>query len=146
MKKIGKNLLIALGIVIYFLTLIFAYTRMNIDRLSTDIQVFSGTFLVLGILALEKAYKKDSGKIAIAGIELLILSFYSLSIMHVVTLFKYDFRWYLAISSVIVTIYYLLKAIIIYTKDKKEDLKKLSDISKIVKEDKPVKKEAKKRK
>ena len=146
MKKIGKNLLIALGIVIYFLTLIFAYTRMNIDRLSTDIQVFSGTFLVLGILALEKAYKKDSGKIAIAGIELLILSFYSLSIMHVVTLFKYDFRWYLSISSVIVTIYYLLKAIIIYTKDKKEDLKKLSDISKIVKEDKPVKKEAKKRK
>ena len=145
MKKIGKNLSRALCIIIYFIILFFAYTRMNLDRLAQDIQVFSGAFLVLGILALEKAYKKDSGEVAITGIELLALSIHSLSIMHMITLMKYDFKSYMLISSGIVVIYYVLKVIIIYTKDKKEYLKGLSDISKIVKEDEPIKKEAKKR-
>lgn len=135
----------ALCIIIYFIILFFAYTRMNLDRLAQDIQVFSGAFLVLGILALEKAYKKDSGEVAITGIELLALSIHSLSIMHMITLLKYDFKSYMLISSGIVVIYYVLKVIIIYTKDKKEYLKGLSDISKIVKEDEPIKKEAKKR-
>lgn len=145
MKKIEKNLSRALCIIIYFMILFFAYTRMNLDRLAQDIQVFSGAFLVLGILALEKAYKKDSGEVAITGIELLVLSIHSLSIMHMITLLKYDFKSYMLISSGIVVIYYVLKVIIIYTKDKKEYLKGLSDISKIVKEDEPIKKEAKKR-
>ena len=145
MKKIGKNLSRALCIIIYFIILFFAYTRMNLDRLAQDIQVFSGAFLVLGILALEKAYKKDSGEVAITGIELLALSIHSLSIMHMITLLKYDFKSYMLISSGIVVIYFVLKVIIIYTKDKKEYLKGLSDISKIVKEDEPIKKEAKKR-
>lgn len=145
MKKIEKNLSKALCIIIYFIILFFAYTRMNLDRLAQDIQVFSGAFLVLGILALEKAYKKDSGEVAITGIELLVLSIHSLSIMHMITLLKYDFKSYMLISSGIVVIYYVLKVIIIYTKDKKEYLKGLSDISKIVKEDEPIKKEAKKR-
>ena len=145
MKKIGKNLSRALCIIIYFIILFFAYTRMNLDRLAQDIQVFSGAFLILGILALEKAYKKDSGEVAITGIELLVLSIHSLSIMHMITLLKYDFKSYMLISSGIVVIYYVLKVIIIYTKDKKEYLKGLSDISKIVKEDEPIKKEAKKR-
>ena len=145
MKKIEKNLSRALCIIIYFIILFFTYTRMNLDRLAQDIQVFSGAFLVLGILALEKAYKKDSGEVAIIGIELLALSIHSLSIMHMITLLKYDFKSYMLISSGIVVIYYVLKVIIIYTKDKKEYLKGLSDISKIVKEDEPIKKEAKKR-
>lgn len=145
MKKIEKNLSKALCIIIYFIILFFAYTRMNLDRLAQDIQVFSGAFLVLGILALEKAYKKDSEEVAITGIELLALSIHSLSIMHMITLLKYDFKSYMLISSGIVVIYYVLKVIIIYTKDKKEYLKGLSDISKIVKEDEPIKKEAKKR-
>lgn len=145
MKKIEKNLSRALCIIIYFIILFFAYTRMNLDRLAQDIQVFSGAFLLLGILALEKAYKKDSGEVAITGIELLALSIHSLSIMHMITLLKYDFKSYMLISSGIVVIYYVLKVIIIYTKDKKEYLKGLSDISKIVKEDEPIKKEAKKR-
>lgn len=145
MKKIEKNLSKALCIIIYFIILFFAYTRINLDRLAQDIQVFSGAFLVLGILALEKAYKKDSGEVAITGIELLALSIHSLSIMHMITLLKYDFKSYMLISSGIVVIYYVLKVIIIYTKDKKEYLKGLSDISKIVKEDEPIKKEAKKR-
>ena len=143
-NTIFKNLLKAIGIMGYFIVLNFAYTRMNVDRLMNDIEVFSGIFLVLGLVFLERAYKKDSGKIAISGIELLCLSMHSLSINHVITFYQYDFRTYLVTSSYIFAIYYVLKSIVIYTKEKREYLKRLSDISEIVKEE-PIKKEAKKR-
>lgn len=144
MKVIFKNLLKAIGIMCYFIILNFAYTRMNTDRLINDIEVFSGIFLVIGLVMLEIAYKKDSGKSAISGIELLVLSMHSLSINHIITFYKYDFRFYLLVSSYVFAIYYVLKSVIIYTKEKREYLKNLSDISEIVKEE-PVKKEAKKR-
>ena len=144
MNTIFKNLLKAVGIMGYFIILNIAYTRMNLDRLINDIEVFSGIFLVLGLVFLERAYKKDDGKIAISGIELLCLSMHSLSINHVITFYKYDFRLYLLTSSYIFAIYYVLKSIVIYTKEKRKYLKDLSDISEIVKEE-PIKKEAKKR-
>ena len=92
MNKIIRNLLKAIGVVCYFIVLGFACTRMNIDRLVNDIEVFSGVFLVLGILVLEKSYKVENGSLAITGIELLVLSMHSLSIMHITNLFKYDFK------------------------------------------------------
>ena len=141
MKKVSSNLLKAVGIICYFAVLGFASYKMNIERLMVDIQVFAGMFLVLGILTIERAYKKDSGIFAITGIELLVLSMHSLSIMHVITFFKYDLIKYLVISAGIFSLYYILKAIIIYTLDRRKALKNLSDISEIVK-DEPVKKEA----
>ena len=145
MKKITKDLIIAICLIAYVLILALAYTKMNIDRLSKDIQVFAGTFLVLGLLGLEKAYKSDDGKTAITAIELLVMSFYSLSIMHMVALIKCDFINYMFFSAGAIAIYYFIKEIIIFTKQKRDDLKNLSDISEIVKKDEPIKKEAKKR-
>ena len=130
---------------LYFITLNFAYTRMNLERLIGDIEVFSGVFLVLGLLALEKAYREEKGSTAITSIELMALSMHSLSIMNVITMMKYDFRTYLLTSSYIIAIYYVFKAIVIYTMQRRKALKELSDISEIVKEDEPIKKEAKKR-
>lgn len=66
--------------------------------------------------------------------------------MHVITLLKYEFQFYLLTSSYVIAIYYVLKAIILYTKGRKEYLEGLSDIPEIVKKEEPVKKEAKKRK
>lgn len=144
MKTVFRNLLKAIGIMAYFVILNIAYVRMNADRLMNDIEIFAGAFLVFGLIMLEIAYKKDSGKTAISGIELLVLSMHSLSIKHVIAFYEYDFRFYLLTSSYVFAIYYVLKSIIIYTKEKRKYLKNLSDISEIVKEE-PIKKEAKKR-
>ena len=143
-NTIFKNLLKAIGIMGYFMVLNLAYTRMNTERLMNDIEVFSGMFLVLGLIFLERAYKKDDGTKALSGIELLCLSMHSLSINHVITFYQYDFRVYLLTSSYVFAIYYVLKSIVVYTREKRQYLKKLSDISEIVKEE-PIKKEAKKR-
>lgn len=145
MKVIFKNILKALGVICYFAILVYATTRMDIGRLSEDIKIFAGAFLVIGILILEKAYKEDSGKVAITAIEFLVLSIHSLSITHMVNLFKCEFKKYLFISGAVILIYYIIKGIILYTKENQQYLKDLSDISDIVKEDEPVKKEAHKR-
>lgn len=145
MKRILKNLACAICIIIYFLILVLAYTRMNVERLAQDIKVFSGMFLVLGLLFLEKSYKNDDGKTAISAIELLVLSFHSLSIIHITTMIKCEFAIYMYVSCGAIGIYYIIKSIVIYTKKKRDDLKSLSDISEIVKKDEPIKKEAKKR-
>lgn len=145
MKIILKNILKAVAIICYFSILAYASIKMDKARLVEDIKVFSGIFLVFGIIVLEKAYKKDNGKLAITAIELLILSFYSLSIMHMIDLLKYDFKTSILISAIVASSYYIIKGIIIYTRERKDVLENLSDIADIVKEDKPVKKEARKR-
>lgn len=145
LKKMFKDLLKAVCIMLYFIILNLAYSTIKQERLVGDIEIFAGAFLVVGIVFLERAYKKDSGSIALTGIEFLVLSLHSLSIMHIITLFKYDFRFYLLTSSYIFSIYYVLKAILLYTKGRKAYLDSLSDISEIVKKEEPIKKEAKKR-
>lgn len=145
LKQMFKNLLRAVGIMLYFIVLNLAHSAMNRERLVGDIEVFAGVFLIVGIFFLERAYKKEQGGTAVTGIEFLMLSLHSLSIMHITTLFRYDFKFYLLSSSYVISIYYVLKAIVLYTKGRKEYLNSLSDISEIVKKEKPVKKEAKKR-
>lgn len=135
LKKIFGNLLRAVGIMAYFILLNLAHSTMRQERLVGDIEVFAGTFLIVGIIFLEKAYHRDNTSIGIIGIEFLFLSLHSLSIMHVITLFKYDFRIYLLTSSYLFAIYYVLKAIILYTKGRKDYLDSLSDISEIVKKE-----------
>ena len=68
----------------------------------------------------------------------------TLSIAHVVEAQKLDFDTYILVSSYIFSIYYLFKAIFVYTKERKEYLKSLSDIKEIVSNE-PIKKEATKR-
>ena len=145
LKKIFRNIIKAIIVAVYFIVLNIAYSSIKEERLVKDIEIFASVYLVVGIFFLERAYKKDDSESAQTGIELLVLSLHSLSIMHVITLFKYDFRIYLLTSSYIFCIYYVLKSIILYTKGRIEYLHSLSDISDIVKKDEPIKKEAKKR-
>lgn len=145
LKKIFYNLLRAIGVMVYFVILNLAYVNIKQEKLVGDIEVFAGAFLVAGIYMMEKAYKRDSGEKAITAIELLVLALHSLSIMHIITFYKYDFRFYLLTSSYVFSIYYVFKSIVMYTKGRKEYLNSLSDISEIVKKEEPIKKEAKKR-
>ncbi len=145
LKKIFKNLLKGIALMLYFIVLNIAYINMKQERLIEDIKIFAGTFLVMGIIMLERAYKTEKFDTTLTAIEFMCISIHSLTIMHVITMFKYDFRHYLLTSSYIFSIYYVLKSIILYTKEKRNYLKSFSDISEIVKKDEPLKKEAKKK-
>lgn len=144
-KKIFENIIIAIAIMLYFMIINFAYIRLDQQTLIDVIKMTSLIVLFLSIAIMECAYHKDSGKIAINAIEILVLSIYTLTIWHVVNKSNIFFKTYIVFSSYIFAIYYILKSIFIYTDEKRKFVKSLSDIHEIVSKE-PIKKEAKKRK
>ena len=145
LRDIFKNIIIAIGVIIYFAILNFTYFKIEQEKILSVIEICSGVLLLAALILLEIAYKKDSGKFTISAIEFLVLAFHSLSIKYVITRYDYQLQFYLLTSSYVISIYFILKAIIIYTKGRKKYLDTLSDIPEILKKDEPVKKEAKKR-
>ena len=143
-KDVFENIIIAVCLMIYFILINFAYYHLPMDNILQILKVLSMLFLVVGIIFLEIAYRFESGKIAINSIEILILALHTLSTVHIVELQKFEFANYILVSSYAFSIYFLFKSIIIYTKEKKDYLKSLSDIEQIVSNE-PIKKEAVKR-
>ncbi len=142
--KVYINIILAVIIMLYFLLINFAYYRTSEENLILGLKMASGLILMLGIFFLEIAYNKDSGRLAIYSIELLVLSGFTLSIEHIVKINKFKFTDFIFFSSCFFSLYYVLKAIIVYTQERKKYLDSLSDIREIV-DIKPTKKEAKKR-
>lgn len=143
-KKVFENLIIAIAIMLYFILINFSYLRMEEAMLLNGIKIASLIVLFLSITIFEIAYHKDNGKIAINGIEILILAFHTLTIWHIVNKMNISFETYILFSTYAFAIYYILKSILIYTNEKRKYLKSLSDIHEIVNKE-PIKKEAKKR-
>lgn len=146
LKKIFYNLIIAIVVMAYFVILNFAYANVNTEIITLGMKISTLVIMLVGIIFLEIAYKKDSETFALNGIEFLVLAAHSLSIKHVVQILTLDFQLYVLVSSYLFSIYYVLKTIIIYTNDKRKYLKGLSDIPDIVKDEEPIKKEATKKK
>ena len=144
-KKIFENIIIAIAMMIYFIIINFSYLRMEESILLQGIKIASIVILFFSIIIFEVAYRKDSGRIAINGIEVLVLAIHTLTIWTVINRFKIEFDTYVLISTYAFAISYILKSINIYTIEKKKYLDSLSDIHEIVSNE-PIKKEAKKRK
>lgn len=144
LKKVFKSVLIGIGVIVYLLIIILAFERMKLERLLEDLKIFAGTFLVIGIIFLEQAYKRDDGFKAINGIEMWIISAYTLSMRHAITVLQFDIPTYIWNSVYVVAIYYVIKAFISYTYGKKQYLNSFNDIAEIVKEE-PQKKTATKK-
>ena len=143
-KKIFDNLLVAVAIMVFFIVINFAYIKLEQSLLLNIIKLSSLMVLFLSIGIFEIAYNKDSGRIALYGIEVLLFAIHLLTIFHIVVRFKLTIGSYLVFSAYGFSIYYLFKSILIYTNERKKYLNSLSDIHEIV-SNIPEKKEAKKR-
>ena len=88
--------------------------------------------LILALIVLEIAYKKDEGSFVIFGLEILCISIITLFSPYIFLKFSY-----FAINMIIgvITIYYIGKIIVIYNLESKRYLSKLSDIPDIVKKE-----------
>ncbi len=143
-KKVFENIIIAIAIMLYFILINFSYLRIEEEILLNGLKIASLVVLFFSIGIFEVAYHKDSGKLAINGIEILVLAFHTQTIWHVINKMNIPFEKYIVYSTYVFAIYYILKSIIIYTNEKRKYLKSLSDIHEIVSKE-PIKKEAKKR-
>lgn len=142
--NVYKNILIAVFIMIYFIIINTVYYKVDTNKLLDILKILSMIILFMGIVVLEIAYRKENGRLGIHAIEIIVLAGYTLSISHIVELKKFRFANYILVSSYLFSIYYLLKSIVIYTKEKKDYLNSLSDIKEIVAND-PIKKKATKK-
>ncbi len=148
-KKISTrvfiNLLLAILIMLYFSALSIVYKNFFQDRIVDIVKGATLVFLVITLVLIEIAYKKESKRIIIHAFEALALAIHSLTTMYVIKLYGFDFQRYILICSYIFSVYYVLKSIIINTKARRDYLKGLSDIPEIIKKEKPSKKEASKK-
>lgn len=130
-KKIFKNIIIAITIIVYFIFVNLGYKKLEPSTYLIDQQVFSLITLGITILIFEKAYKKDNDELAIFGIESLVLSIFTLMTIFLVTNYQEKYTYAITTASMFFAIYYVAKSIVIYCKMKNKALKRTSDIRKI---------------
>lgn len=138
-KQILKNSIVAIVIILCLIAIFITYSIVQDSMFSRPWQAITMILVIASIVFFEIAYKKDSGIIAINGIEILALSCFTLTIDYMKSRFNIDIKIYIIISTIIFLVYFLLKTMIIYTSGRKKELKSFSDIAEIVKEDTPKK-------
>lgn len=144
-QTIFNQLIMTVAIMIYFIALHLGYKNISLDVFELDLKVYSIALLLISIFVFENAYKKDSGTIAIYGIETLVLALETLLIPHIAERLGINIPIILVISPFVFAVYYIFKCVITYTKERRAYLNSLSDIKEIVKKEEPQKKEAKKK-
>ena len=94
----------------------------NIDRnvYQTDLKVFALSILFVAIIVLEKAYKEDSGRIAIVGIELIIIATISLGLIFAHLMFSVSYVLIVSIIVAVFFVYYIIKSMIMYFRERKK--------------------------
>ena len=133
-KRVFNNILIAIFIMLYFYFINLGSINIEPQKLELDLKVFSVVTILITVAIFEIAYKKDSGIVAIYGIESMFVSLSTLFLTYLFTIYNKTFHLIVFWISLAFAIYYVLKSIIIYLKMKKEYKKSLSDINDIIKE------------
>lgn len=131
-KKILKNFLFAIGILVLFITLRFM--ALNLDKTINILvyKILSVISLAVTIILFEVAYKKDDDALAITSIEMLFLSITLLLAPYILIIRKNVFT---SMIGVYFTIYYIIKNLIIYRNERNKYLQEKSDITQIIKKE-----------
>ena len=143
-QNVVLNLIYITLVTMYFIFFNIIEQYMKPDIFLIYIKFTSFLFLILTILIFEKAYKNDNDTLALNGIEFLVLSIFTLLILYIPRVFNIDNTTYIFSGLCLFISYYIIKNILIYTREKKKELDNLSDIKEIVK-DEPIKKQTKRK-
>ena len=129
------NCLVAIGVMLYIniIHVVYIYAYFEITTIALKIFAMISIFLTVGVF--EFAYRKDSGKIAIVGIELLVFSVIVLYIPQIYTHKENRLCQVFMVTPIFCGIYYIAKSIFIYIKTEKAYQNNLSDVKEIVKEE-----------
>lgn len=130
--KLFKNICIAIVVLLYFMFLNLGYMKENTGIFQYDVHTFSCILLIAAITFFEIAYRKDNAEIALYGIEILVISLATLFMPYVYFHRGILSKLLYSIFPVYMTIYYLIKCIVIYIREEKLYKSSLSDIKEIV--------------
>lgn len=119
-KNIVPNIGIALIVTIFHIFLELGFTNIEGSNYVIDLKVFSGIFLIIAIYLFEKAYNNEDSKLAVYGIESLVLSIFNFSLVYIYYAWIAKYQLVVFLFAILVCIYYSIKSIVIYIKKKKE--------------------------
>ena len=131
-RHLFQNIMVAIAIIIYFIFLNLGKNNIQNNVFVTDLKVFGMCIMLLAIALMEKAYKEDSGRIAVFAIEMIVLSLTTVSLIYIDLIFSTRFEFIVTAISYIFAIYYLIKSIIIYIKKRKKYF--VDDMKEIIKD------------
>ena len=137
-KEIFTNIIICTCLVAYFLFLFLGSVDKTKAVRVIDLKIFSIIYLAASIILFETAYKKDNGKIAIHGIEILLVAIMTLFLPYII--FELDSKYqkiYYFVGEYIAA-YYVIKCICIAIIRKRKYSKDVSDIKEIIKKEKRI--------
>lgn len=134
-KNVFGNILFGILISIYFISLGWGFVNINTRSFVTDLKVFSVILLGITIILFEYAYNKDSGRAALKGVEMLVVSIVSLVLLYMYILYQDKFVMITSICSCVAIVYYFIRAISVYIKDKISWKKTISDVKEIISDD-----------
>ena len=118
--RVFQSICLAIIMMFYFNFIILGFINIENAVFLVDLKVFSLVVLVIAIGTFEYAYKKDSGRHAIHGIEVLVIALITISLIYVNIMMADKFIPITVMITYIFAIYYIAKAIIIYKKMKKQ--------------------------
>lgn len=134
-KNVFGNILFGILISIYFISLGWGFVNINTRSFVTDLKVFSVILLGITIILFEYAYNKDSGRAVLKGVEMLVVSIVSLVLLYMYILYQDKFVMITSICSCVAIVYYFIRAISVYIKDKISWKKTISDVKEIISDD-----------
>ena len=134
-KKVFSNILLGIIVTLYFIGIGVGFLNIEGPTFITDLKVFSLAILAISIILFEYAYGKDDDNTALYGIEMLFVAIMSLVLLYTCILHQDKFVAVANIVACIGVLYYLVKSISIYIREKLKWKKTISDVKKIVSEE-----------
>ena len=134
-KKVFANIILGIVVTLYFIGIGRGFLNIDGPTFITDLKVFSLSILTIAIILFEFAYGKDDDKTALYGVEMLFVAIMSLVLLYTCILHKDKFIAVANIVACIGVLYYLVKSISIYIREKLKWKKTISDVKEIVAEE-----------
>lgn len=134
-KKVFSNIILGIVVTLYFIGIGIGFLNIDGPTFITDLKVFSLSILEIAIILFEFAYGKDDDKTALYGVEMLFVAIMSLVLLYTCILHKDKFIAVANIVACIGVLYYLVKSISIYIREKLKWKKTISDVKEIVAEE-----------
>ncbi len=132
---IFQNLLAATIIMAYFCIINFTYYNFENSIFEEYMKYFALGIILVTVLDIEIAYRKNSIRLWIIGLEFLIIGVVSLYIPYIYLHTNNIIRIIIMILPAILVVYYLFKSLIIYNQKKFHYQNNLSDVKELMKYD-----------
>lgn len=136
-KEVFTNITVASVIILYFIFIILGSVGSIKNVRTIDLNIFSILFLGIAIAIFEISYRKDDAKLAMYGIESLVVAIFTLFLPYIIFELNGANKKYYLLASIYIASYYILKSIVISIKTKNKHLNSnISDVKEIVKKEK----------